>query len=143
MESEGLESVCERLRQEVAAELVSDPGKRWRCPAGLKSRIVSYARVCREGGEPLGDISGRLGLVESTLARWLRADGKELAAGFRPVSIVAAEERHQGEIIGATDYNLTIAATVARHHENSEAPQKAWLAAGRAPVPAGTQPLVM
>ncbi|MGB5163611.1 MAG: hypothetical protein WBQ27_21080 [Thermoanaerobaculia bacterium] len=45
------------------------------------------------------DISSRLGLVESTLARWLRADSKELAAGFRPVSIVAAEERHQGEMV--------------------------------------------
>ncbi len=92
MESESLEGVCERLRQEVAAELVSGPGKRWRCPAGLKSRIVSYARVCRERGEPMLDISNRLGLVESTLARWLRADNKELAAGFRSVSIVAAKD---------------------------------------------------
>ena len=99
MESESLESVCERLRQEVAAELKTGPGKRWRCPAGLKSRIVSYARVWRERGEPLLDISNRLGLVESTLARWLRADRKELAAGFRPVSIVAAEEHHQSETI--------------------------------------------
>ncbi len=106
MKSESLEGVCERLRQEIAAELVSRPGKRWRCPAGLKSRIVSYARVCRERGEPLGDISGRLGLVESTLARWLRADSKELAAGFRSVSIVAADERHQGEMI-AGDLRLT------------------------------------
>ena len=91
--------MCERLKQEVAAELVTGPGKRWRCPAGLKSRIVSYARVCRERGEPVLDISIRLGLVESTLARWLRADSKELAAGFRPVSIVAAEEHNQGEMI--------------------------------------------
>ena len=97
MESASLEGVCERLRQEVAAELVTGPGKRWRCPAGLKSRIVSYARVCRERGEPLLDISNRLGLVESTLARWLRTDRKELAAGFRPVSIVAADEHHEVE----------------------------------------------
>ena len=99
MESASLECVCERLKQEVAAELVTCPGKRWRCPSGLKSRIVSYARVCRERGEPLLEISNRLGLVESTLARWLRADRKELAAGFRPVSIVAAEEHHQSETI--------------------------------------------
>ena len=97
MESESLESVCERLKQEVAAELVSCPGKKWRCPAGLKSRIVSYARVCRERGEPLGDISGRLGLVESTLARWLRVDRKELTAGFRSVSIVAAQDDGHGQ----------------------------------------------
>ena len=64
MESEGLQGVCEQLRQEVAAELVTGPGKRWRCPAGLKPRIVSYARVCRERGEPLHEISARLGLVE-------------------------------------------------------------------------------
>ena len=99
MESESLECVCERLRQEVAAELVTGPGKRWRCPSELKSRIVSYARVWRERGEPLLDISNRLGLVESTLARWLRTDRKELAAGFRPVSIVAAEEHHRHETI--------------------------------------------
>jgi hypothetical protein len=48
--------------------------------------------VCRESGETLGDIAGRLGLVESTLARWLRADRKEIQAGFRSVSIVAAQE---------------------------------------------------
>jgi len=102
MESASLEGVCERLKQEVAAELVTGPGKRWRCPAGLKSRIVSYGRVCREQGEPLLDISNRLGLVESTLARWLRTDSKELAAGFRPVSIVAAEEHHQGDTISGT-----------------------------------------
>ena len=98
MESESLECVCERLRQEVAAELVTGPGKRWRCPSGLKSRIVSYARVCRERGEPLLEISNRLGLVESTLARWLRTDRKELAAGFRPVSIVSADEHHLDEM---------------------------------------------
>lgn len=102
MEPESLEDVCERLRQEVAAELVTGPGKRWRCPGGLKSRIVSYARVCRERGEPLLDISSRLGLVESTLARWLRADRKELGAGFRSVSIVAAEEHHQPGIVSGS-----------------------------------------
>jgi hypothetical protein len=53
--------------------------------------------VCRERGEPVGDISRRLGLVESTVARWLRADRAELQAGFRSVSIVAAEECGHGE----------------------------------------------
>jgi len=95
MESASLEGLCDRLTREVSAELESRPGKRWRCPAGLRSRIVSYAKVCRERGEPLLDISNRLGLVESTLARWLRVDRKELAAGFRSVSIVASEEHHQ------------------------------------------------
>ena len=60
---------------------------------------MSYARVCRERGEPLLEISNRLGLVESTLARWLRTNRKELAAGFRPVSIVGADEHNQSEAI--------------------------------------------
>ena len=100
MEIGSLDDVCERLKREIALELESRPGKRWRCPAPLRSRIVSYAKVCRERGEPLFDISNRLGLVESTLARWLRADHKELAAGFRSVSIVASEENHQRDIVG-------------------------------------------
>lgn len=91
MDDTDLSALCERLAADVAGELEGHPGKRWRCPSALRSRIVSYARVCREQGEPMGDISRRLGLVESTLARWLRAERKELQAGFRQVSIVAAE----------------------------------------------------
>ena len=72
MDDSSLEGLRERLAREVAEELEDHPGKRWRCPSGLRSRIVSYARVCRERGEPVRDISRRLGLVESTLARWLR-----------------------------------------------------------------------
>jgi transposase-like protein len=87
-----LSSLCERLAGEVADELRSGRSKKWRCPGDLRSRIVSYARVCREGGEPLGDIARRLGLVESTLARWLRSDRRALAAGFRSVSIVPATD---------------------------------------------------
>ena len=102
MEIGSLDEVCEQLRQEVAAELESRPGKRWRCPVPLRSRIVSYARVCRERGEPLLAISDRLGLVESTLARWLRADRKALALapGFRSVSVVGGEEVEHGGICG-------------------------------------------
>lgn len=102
MEIGSLNEVCEQLRQEVAAELESRPGKRWRCPVPLRSRIVSYAKVCRERGEPLLAISDRLGLVESTLARWLRADRKALALapGFRSVSVVGGEEVEQGGTCG-------------------------------------------
>lgn len=97
MEIGSLDDVCDRLSREIAAELESRPGKRWRCPVPLRSRVVSYAKVCREQGEPLLDISNRLGLVESTLARWLRAERKDLQAGFLPVSIVAAEAAELGE----------------------------------------------
>ena len=90
MSTSELSGLCDRLAGEVADELRSGRSKKWRCPADLRSRIVSYAQVCRERGEPLGDIGRRLGLVESTLARWLRTDRKALAAGFRSVSIVPA-----------------------------------------------------
>lgn len=99
MESGSLEAVCEQLIQEIEAEMESRPGKRWRCPVPLRSRIVSYAKVCREQGEPLHQISSRLGLVESTLARWLKAAGKALALapGFRSVSVIEGEDLSQGE----------------------------------------------
>jgi hypothetical protein len=103
MEAGSLDEVCEQLRREIEAELESRPGKRWRCPAPLRSRIVSYARVCREQGEPLHQISRRLGLVESTLARWLKADRRALALAprFRRVSVVEAEEHGHGGAVGA------------------------------------------
>jgi len=106
VDDSSLSDVCERLALEVGDEVEGRPGKRWRCPAGLRSRIVSYARVCRERGEPVRDICRRLGLVESTLGRWLRADRKELQAGFRSVSIVAAEDCGQGEA-GSSPMRLT------------------------------------
>ena len=92
MDEASFAGLGERLAGELVEELRGRPGKRWRCPAGLRSRVISYSRVCRERGETLGDIAARLGLVESTLARWLRADRKEIQAGFRSVSIVAAQE---------------------------------------------------
>jgi len=60
MENESLDVLCERLAEEIAGELRSKPGKRWRCPRGLRFRVVSYAKMCRERGEPLLDISNRL-----------------------------------------------------------------------------------
>jgi len=103
MEIGSLNEVCEQLKREIDGELEIRPGKRWRCPVPLRSRIVSYSRVCRERGEPLLDISNRLGLVESTLARWLRADRKALALapGFRTVSVAAGDVHFQEEAVDA------------------------------------------
>lgn len=101
MSTSELSGLCDRLAGEVADELRSGRSKKWRCPGELRLRIVSYARVCRERGEPLGDIARRLGLVESTLARWLRTDRKALAAGFRSVSIVPAVDEDQAAPAGA------------------------------------------
>jgi transposase-like protein len=97
MEARSLGDVCEELRQEVAAEVRSAPGRRWRSSADLRSRVVSYARVCREGGAPVRDIAERLGLVESTLARWLRAERPTVRGGFRQVAIMAAGEAAETE----------------------------------------------
>ena len=103
MEIGSLDEVSEQLKREIAYELEARPGKRWRCPVPLRSRIVSYAKVCREQGEPLHQISDRLGLVESTLARWLKADRKALALapGFRSVSVVEGDDHGHGEPYGA------------------------------------------
>jgi hypothetical protein len=90
MDGNSLRDVCEQLAEEISEEYKDRPGKRWRCPPDLRSRVLSYARVRRERGEAIEDISRGLGLVQSTLARWLRADQKELQAGFRSVSIVPA-----------------------------------------------------
>ena len=86
---------CERLSGEVRAEIQAGRSKKWRCPWDLRSRLVAYARACRERGEPYGDIAARLGLVESTLARWLRRDRVTASPGFRSVAIVAAGEGAQ------------------------------------------------
>ena len=50
--------------------------------------------ICRETGEALAPISERLGLIESTLARWLRQREKknEVLRGFRSVAIVPSGE---------------------------------------------------
>ena len=99
METGSLDEVCVQLKKEIEAELESRAGKRWRCSEPLRSRIVSYAEVCREQGEPLHQISTRLGLVESTLARWLKKDRKALALapGFRSVTVVEDGDHGHGE----------------------------------------------
>lgn len=85
-----LERWCERLAGELRAEVGAGRSKKWRCPRDLRSRVVAYGRACRDRGEPYGDIAARLGLVESTLARWLRQDRAATLPGFRSVAIVAA-----------------------------------------------------
>ena len=89
MDGDTLSREAVRLAEELGRSGLKELGKRWRCPAKLRLRIIAYARTCRERGEAVADIAGRLGLVESTLGRWLRRErAEERAAGFRPVSIV-------------------------------------------------------
>jgi len=104
MEADGLNRGGEWLAAEVAGCGRGELGKRWRCPARLKSRIVAYARQCREVGETLADIAVRLGLVESTLGRWIRRErAEETAVGFRSVSIVPVAPAHGGGAGRATE----------------------------------------
>lgn len=91
MDTRTLAEVGEQLAGDLAAVLPEKRDRRWRCPAGLRERVVSYAGVCREQGETIEDIAARLGLVGATLSRWLRVDRREEVAGFRSVSIVATE----------------------------------------------------
>ena len=93
MEDHDLQTWCEQLSQELGEIRTSRRSKRWRCPPELQLRVVSYAKVCRERGEPYLDIAVRLGLVESTLTRWFRTEKAQSQPGFRSVSIV----RRDGE----------------------------------------------
>ena len=88
MEDQDLKTWGEQLSQELGEIRTSRRSKRWRCPPDLQSRVVSYAKVCRERGEPFFDIAVRLGLVESTLSRWFRTEKAKEQPGFRSVSIV-------------------------------------------------------
>lgn len=92
MDDPTLRELGERLAEEVSRELPTQHGKRWRCPEDLRSRVTSFSRVCRERGEPVRDIARRLGLTESTLARWLRAERKATASAFRSVAIVPSDD---------------------------------------------------
>ena len=92
MEDEDLQEWCEQLSRELASGRESGRSKKWRCPPDLRSKVVSFAKVCRERGEPYLDIAVRLGLVESTLTRWLRTAKIKEQPGFRSVSIVPSTE---------------------------------------------------
>jgi transposase-like protein len=91
MENHRESEVESELAQELLALIPSKRDKRWRCPVELRSRVVTYARSCRDKGEAVADIAVRLGLIESTLARWLRRAENETSPGFRSVSIVPSD----------------------------------------------------
>ena len=80
MDESELEGMCGRLAERVGRESAKGLGKKWRCPSGLREEIVAYAVMCREAGEALSPISERLGLIECTLARWLRKREKNIRA---------------------------------------------------------------
>ena len=64
MDGDALSREAMRLAEELARSGLRELGKRWRCPAKLRLRIVAYALQCRERGEAVADIAGRLGLAD-------------------------------------------------------------------------------
>lgn len=60
------------LRRELAEAAEERTNPRCRFPRELRQRVVEDALERRAGGETLKDIADDLGMVESTLARWVR-----------------------------------------------------------------------
>jgi hypothetical protein len=106
MEDQDLQEWCEQLRRELADGRETGRSKKWRCPPELRSRVVSFARLCREREEPYLDIAVRLGLVESTLTRWLRAEKIKGQSGFRSVSIIPSAGNEMAEQTPASSFRL-------------------------------------
>lgn len=63
-------------------------GKRWRTPPGLRDEIAVWARKRRAEGEVVASIAAAIGLSETTLSKWLAADG--VPGELRPVRVAAA-----------------------------------------------------
>lgn len=108
MDEVALDTMRARLAAAVADEVRAGRSKKWRCPPDLRSQILVYAGICRQGGEPLGDIAARLGLVESTLARWLRYERARSVPGFRPVAIVPRVDAYAPHETGAESTGLRL-----------------------------------
>jgi transposase-like protein len=94
MKEHELDAVCVQLAKRIEREMALGLGKKWRSPKDLREEIVAYALACRATGEALAPVSERLGLIESTLARWLRQHYKknEVMQGFRSVAIIPSAE---------------------------------------------------
>jgi transposase-like protein len=88
------------LAQEIAWRRAAAPMKKWRAPVELRIRVVEYGRRCLVAGEPVVDIAGRLGMVESTLYRWLRRAAAEGRPGLSQVAIVPVADGPIGEVVG-------------------------------------------
>ena len=73
-----------------AIERIRAGRSRWRCPQGLRSEVVTFARERQSRGASVAKIARDLDLSENGLARWLRSAAEELASadgGFREVRI--------------------------------------------------------
>jgi hypothetical protein len=60
MDSERIIEQGEHLSKELAKERQPGVGRRWRCPADLRARIVAYAVACSADDESHRQIAKRL-----------------------------------------------------------------------------------
>ena len=83
-----MDDQCRILRE--AIERVRAGRLRWRCPPGLRSEVVAFARERHSRGVSVAKIARDLDLSVNGLSRWLRSVDKELESaqrGFREVRI--------------------------------------------------------
>lgn len=66
------------------------PQKKWRAPEALRERVLAYTRRRRDQGETVSEIAGQVGMVESTLYRWLRRAESDRHRRLSQVAIVPA-----------------------------------------------------
>ena len=97
MDDEALDRECAELAELIRGHRKPGLGKRWRCPKELRQRAVGYAEACCGRGESKWAVAQRLGIVESTLCRWLRREGGAIVPAMRPVSVIDAPARDHGD----------------------------------------------
>jgi transposase-like protein len=77
------QQLCEQVRHE-RQQLAP---QRWRCSPELRSRLVAYSLACRADGESHQRVAERLGIIQTTLSRWIRK-ARASAPNLRQVAIV-------------------------------------------------------
>ncbi len=77
----------QQLREQLRHEREQAGPHRWQCSPDLRSRLVAYSLACRADGESRQRVSERLGIIQTTLSRWIR-QARASAPGLRQVAIV-------------------------------------------------------
>ena len=92
-----LDRECAELAGLIRSHRRPELGKRWRCPKELRERAVVYTEACCARGESKWAVAQRLGVVESTLCRWLRRKRDAIVPAMRPVTVIGGPSRDQGD----------------------------------------------
>ena len=102
VDDEALDRECAELAQLIRSHRRPELGKRWRCPKELRQRAVAYTEACCGRGESKWAVAQRLGVVESTLCRWLRGKRNAIVPAMRPVSVIGAPFEDHAEELSPT-----------------------------------------